>query len=132
VLGLHIFPASVRRKEMAFYMTKLNKYGLPDRSTVTQTKTDFEIWTATLATSHSQFQRIIDRIYAFLNETPKRVPFADQYGTRKAWAGMHARPVMGAAFMPFLNDPKLWEKWSARGAKFGNDWAPLPQPRQSQ
>ncbi len=126
VLGLRIFPASVRRKEMAFYMTKLNKYGLPDRSTVTQTKTDFEIWTATLATSHSQFQRIIDRIYAFLDETPARVPFADQYGTRRAWAGMHARPVMGAAFMPFLKDQKLWKKWADRGAKFGNDWAPLP------
>ncbi len=126
VLGLHIFPASVRRKEMAFYMTKLNKYGLPDRSTVTQTKTDFEIWTATLATNRSQFQRIIDRIYAFLNESPKRVPFADQYGTRRGWAGMHARPVMGAAFMPFLNDRKLWEKWAARGAEFGDDWATLP------
>jgi hypothetical protein len=129
VLGLHIFPASVRRKEMAFYMTKLNKYGLPDRSTVTQTKTDFEIWTATLATNRSQFQRIIDRIYAFLNQSPARVPFADQYGTRKAWAGMHARPVMGAAFMPFLNDSKLWKKWARRGAKFGNDWAPLPRPQ---
>ncbi len=127
-LGLHIFPMSVRRKEMAFYMTKLNKYGLPDRSTVTQTKTDFEIWTATLATEHSQFQAIINRIYKFLDQTPARVPFADQYGTHKAWAGMHARPVMGAAFMPIMNQTHVWLKWAGRGAKFPNHWAPLPPP----
>ena len=113
---------------MAFYMTKLNKYGLPDRSTVTQTKTDFEIWTATLATQRSQFQAIINRIYKFLDQSPDRVPFADQYGTRKAWAGMHARPVMGAAFMPIMNQTDLWLKWAGRGAKFPNNWAPLPPP----
>lgn len=125
-LGLHIFPMSVRRKEMSFYMTKLNRYGLPDRSTVSQTKTDFEIWTATLATHHRQFQNIINRIYKFLDQSPDRVPFADQYGTNKAWAGMHARPVVGAAFMPFMNQTKLWLKWARRGAKFSNNWAPLP------
>ncbi len=127
-LGMNIFPRSVRRKEMAFYMTQLHRYGLPDRSTVTQTKTDFEIWTATLATRQKDFQTIIDRIYNFLNETPVRVPFADQYGTRKAWAGMHARPVMGAAFMPFMNNAKIWHQWASKGAQFSNNWAPLPPP----
>ncbi len=127
-LGLNIFPRSVRRKEMAFYMTQLHRYGLPDRSTVTQTKTDFEIWTATLATRHKDFQTIIDRIYNFLNESPGRVPFTDQYGTRKGWAGMHARPVIGAAFMPFMNNAAIWHHWASGGAKFSNDWASLPPP----
>ncbi len=127
-LGLNIFPRSVRRREMAFYMTQLHRFGLPDRSTVTQTKTDFEIWTATLATKQSQFQTIIDRIYKFLDQTKVRVPFADQYGTRRGWAGMHARPVMGAAFMPIMNNAAMWKKWASAGAKFSDNWAPLPPP----
>jgi hypothetical protein len=126
VLHLHVFPTSVRRKQMAYYMTKLNKYGLPDRSTVTQTKTDFEIWTASLATKPAEFHAIIDRIYNFLDQSPARVPLADQYGTQRAWAGMHARPVVGAAYMPFLIHRRLWASWVKRGATFGDGWAPLP------
>lgn len=126
VLHLHIFPTSVRRRQMAYYMTKLNKYGLPDRSTVTQTKTDFEIWTASLATKPTEFHAIVNRIYKFLDQSPARVPLADQYGTQRAWAGMHARPVVGAAYMPFLIHRRLWASWVKRGARFGNDWAPLP------
>ncbi len=126
VLHLHIFPLSVRQKQMAFYMTKLNKYGLPDRSTVTQTKTDFEVWTAALATKPAEFHAIINRIYKFLDQSPARVGLADQYGTRHAWAGMHSRPVVGAMFMPFLIHPTLWASWVKRGATFGEGWAPLP------
>ncbi len=128
VLHLHAFPMAVRRKQMAFYMTQLHKYGLPDRSTVTQTKTDFSIWTATMATRPSQFHAIINRIYKFLDQTSTRVPFADQYGTRKGWGGMHARPVMGAAFMPMMNNAKIWHYWASRGAKFPDNWAGLPPP----
>ena len=127
VLNLHIFPKSVRRKQMAFYMTKLQPYGLPDRSTVTQTKTDFEIWTASLATRPNEFHAVIDRIYKFLDRSPARVPLADQYGTRTAWAGMHARQVMGAAYMPFLIHHGVWSHWAKRGAKFSENWAPLPK-----
>ncbi len=132
VLHLHLFPTSVRQKQMAFYMTKLNKYGLPDRSTVTQTKTDFEVWTASLATRPAEFHAIINRIYKFLDQTPARVGLADQYGTRHAWAGMHSRPVVGAVYMPFLIHPKLWASWAKRGARFSEGWAPLPPlPRRS-
>ncbi len=132
VLHLHIFPMSVRRKQMAFYMTKLNKYGLPDRSTVTQTKTDFETWTATLATKPAQFHAIINRIYKFLDQSPARVGLADQYGTRRAWAGMYARPVMGAAFLPMLIHRAVWLSWAAKGQKVKGDWVPLPAAPQYQ
>ena len=126
VLGLHIFPRSVRRREMKFYMTQLHTYGLPDRSTVTQTKTDFSIWTATLATRRLEFNAIIGRIYKFLDKSPGRVPLADQYGTIRAWAGMHARPVMGAAFLPMMANRGMWMKWAHRAGPIGNNWASLP------
>jgi hypothetical protein len=125
-LGLHIFPKSVRRREMKFYMTQLHTYGLPDRSTVTQTKTDFSIWTATMATRRSEFNAIISRIYKFLDNTPTRVPLADQYGTNRAWGGMHARPVVGAVFFPMLANRALWMKWAHNAKPIGNNWASLP------
>ena len=129
-LGLHIFPRSVRRREMKFYMTQLHTYGLPDRSTVTQTKTDFSIWTATMATRRSEFNAIISRIYKFLDKTPTRVPLADQYGTNRAWGGMHARPVVGAAFFPMMADHRMWMKWAHQWAQqarpVSNNWASLP------
>lgn len=125
-LGLHIFPKSVRRREMKFYMTQLHTYGLPDRSTVTQTKTDFSIWTATMATRRSQFNAIISRIYKFLDKTGTRVPLADQYGTNRAWGGMHARPVVGAAFFPMMANHHIWMKWAHQAQPIGNNWASLP------
>lgn len=125
-LGLHIFPKAVRRREMKFYMTQLHTYGLPDRSTVTQTKTDFSIWTATMATRRSEFNAIINRIYKFLDKTPTRVPLADQYGTNRAWGGMHARPVVGAAFFPMMTNRKLWRKWARQAQPISNNWAGLP------
>lgn len=125
-LGLHIFPKSVRRRAMKFYMTQLHTYGLPDRSTVTQTKTDFSIWTATMATRRSEFNAIISRIYKFLDKTPTRVPLADQYGTNRAWGGMHARPVVGAVFFPMLANHSLWMKWAHQAQPISNHWATLP------
>jgi hypothetical protein len=124
-LGLNLFPMSVRKEESAFYAGELNQYGLPDRSTVTQTKTDFEVWTATMCSS-TVFNSIIDDIYNFLDQTPTRVPLADQYGTNTAWGGMHARPVVGAVFMPILNNAAMWKKWAAQGASFSDNWAALP------
>ena len=42
-------PASVRNAEVAFYIKKLNVYGLPLDSRADYTKLDWSIWTATLA-----------------------------------------------------------------------------------
>ncbi len=124
-LGLGLFPISVRKEESAFYATQLNQWGLPDRSTVTQTKTDFEIWTATMC-STPVFNAIIDDIYNFMDQSSGRVPMTDQYDTIAGWSGMHARPVVGATFMPMLNNMAIWKKWASQGATFADNWAPLP------
>ena len=124
-LGLGLFPISVRKEESAFYATQLNQWGLPDRSTVTQTKTDFEVWTATMCSS-TVFNAIIDDIYNFMDQSSMRVPMTDQYDTVAGWSGMYARPVVGAMFMPMLNNTPMWNKWASQGATFADNWAPLP------
>jgi hypothetical protein len=48
VLDYNLFPHSVRDAEMTYYLTKLNRYGLPLDSRADYTKLDWSIWTATL------------------------------------------------------------------------------------
>ena len=53
-------PAGVTRKEIAFYETKENKFGLPLDNRKDYTKLDWLIWTATLADNQKDFEKIAD------------------------------------------------------------------------
>jgi hypothetical protein len=69
LLGYNLFPPSVRESEIAFYKTKLNKYGLPLDNRADYTKLDWSIWTATLASNPADFKAIMDPIALWVNET---------------------------------------------------------------
>ncbi|HEY5054521.1 MAG TPA: DUF4965 domain-containing protein [Acidobacteriaceae bacterium] len=112
LLGYDLFPKSVRETEMKFYMTKLNRYGLPLDSRADYTKLDWSVWTATLATTPEQFNAIIDRIYRWTNEGPSRVPLTDWYDTKTGkQVGFQARSVVGGVFIKALADKNLTAKW---------------------
>ncbi|MFP5230935.1 MAG: glutaminase domain-containing protein [Acidobacteriota bacterium] len=124
VLGLHLFPPAVAAREVAFYQTKMNPYGLPLDDRASYTKLDWEIWTATLATHSSDFERMTESIYKFLNETPERVPMTDWYDTITAHqVQFQARSVVGGVYMKMLADPAVWSRWVARDRNSGR---PLP------
>jgi hypothetical protein len=115
LLGYNLFPTSVREAEMKFYMTKLNRYGLPLDSRADYTKLDWSVWTATLATTPEQFNAIIDRIYRWTNEGPSRVPLTDWYDTKTGkQIGFQARSVVGGVFIKALADKKLAAKWQSK------------------
>jgi hypothetical protein len=129
ILGLNVFSPEVAQKEVAFYKTKLQRYGLPLDSRTKLTKSDWTFWSATLAENPADFQELISPMYDYLNHTTARSPFVDSYITDDIHSdGMHARPVIGGIFIKMLSDRDIWTKWAHADTTKVGDWAPLPQP----
>ena len=105
LMGWEIFPKEVREKELAYYLTKQNKYGLPLDSRRNYTKSDWIMWTATLADDHETFMKFVQPIYDFANETTDRIGLSDWYNTDNDHrVGFEARPVLGGFYIKMLEE----------------------------
>jgi hypothetical protein len=115
LLDLKLFDPRIKRIELAFYQTKLNRYGLPLDGRETYTKVDWEIWTATMAESSEQFQAFVAPVATWLNETPTRVPLTDWYDTIDGrQVGFQARSVVGGVYIKALANQEIASKWRSK------------------
>jgi hypothetical protein len=129
ILGLKLFPAEVKQKEMDYYKKVQNPYGLPLDNRETYTKLDWITWTATLTQNRDDFEALVAPVIAFLNATPDRTPMSDWYQTKTARrVGFDARPVVGGVFLEMLYNPEVWHKYAARDRTQAANWAPMPVP----
>jgi hypothetical protein len=126
LLDLRLFAPEVAAREVAFYKTRLNRFGLPLDSRADYTKTDWQVWTATLADSRADFDLLMGPLYDFVNFTAPRVSLTDWYFTTDARKrGFQARPVIGGVFIKMLDDRAAWDMWRRLG-QAGASAVPTP------
>ena len=102
---LKLFPNNVIGKEINYYLTKQNPYGLPLDSRKEYTKSDWIMWTAAMSSDKETFQKLSDPVYKYINETVSRVPISDWHHTDSGrWVGFRARSVIGGYWMKVLMD----------------------------
>ena len=105
IWGTKLFSDKVYKNEIASNIAHFNKYGLPLDSRCDQTKSDWLVWTATMAKNQAEFKKFILPLWNFYNETPDRVPMTDWYDTvAGTLIGFIHRTVQGGLFIKMLDD----------------------------
>ena len=96
-------PEHVYKTQSDWYMSAMQKYGLPLDSRHLYTKSDWEFQAAAVASKETRTE-ILDRVALWLNETASDRPFTDLYKTEEdggfpdGGPAFFARPVVGSHF----------------------------------
>ena len=105
LLKTNIFPAEIAQKEIPYYLTKQNKYGVPLDNRANYTKADWIVWVAALADDRETFEKFIVPLHRYVNESTTRVPMSDWYWTDKPeQRGFQARSVVGGYWIKLLEE----------------------------
>jgi hypothetical protein len=123
-LDLNLFPPSVVAKEMAYYRTRLHRFGLPLDSRQAFGKSDWTAWWAGLCETQAEFRKFILPLYNWCDKTSSRVPLPDWYWTTNGrqvtyyvWrrgrrVGFQARSVVGGFFAKLYMDRQIASRLS--------------------
>jgi len=104
-LGINIFDPAIAEKEVAYYIKNQNRFGIPLDSRKAFTKSDWIMWSATLAESGEDFRKLTDPIWMYVALCDRRVPVGDWHESKTAHViAMYARSVVGGYYMKMLSD----------------------------
>lgn len=99
----HLFPNNAMQKEVKYYLTRQNDFGLPLDIRKDYTKSDWIMWSAAMAEDMETFQKFVDPLYHYIHHTPSRVPISDWHDTKTSeMVGFKARSVIGGYWMRVL------------------------------
>ena len=120
LFGTNIMPRNVIESEVASYHRRAQVFGLPLDNRQPYTKSDWLVWTATLASSRDDFESFIEPMWEAFNIMETRVPMTDWYWTNnggqkkyvsktynslhpvKVMKGFQNRTVQGGLFIKLL------------------------------
>lgn len=101
--GTKLFAPCVIYSEFASYRKRINAYGMPLDNRKSYTKSDWLVWTATLAPTQEEFEEFIAPLWNAYNCSPSRVPMTDWYDTHSSViSGFQHRTVQGGLFIKLL------------------------------
>ena len=110
IFGLDLFGEDIYKKELAYYDTKMNKYGLPLDYRNTYCKSDWMIWAATLGGKET-VRAYSDVLALMLSESETRLPYPDLFETvaprfdpKTGKKPMYARTVQGGMWLPLYEN----------------------------
>ena len=104
LFNLNIFDKEISKTEIAFYKTKINKYGLPLDCRSDYTKSDWQMWSTVLDDDKEYTNTIISAMLNMLTDALEHSPFTDWYFTSAAiQKGFQNRTVQGGLFINLLN-----------------------------
>lgn len=99
LLGTNLIPRTIQAEQAAWYSSMIKPFGLPLQTPHRYAKTDWEMFTAAWLSHYPIKNDLIQRVYAYANTTPSRVPFSDLYNTVTGHrVKFQARPVQGGIF----------------------------------
>lgn len=103
LFGFNLIGQDICEREVDYYLTQNNEYGVPLDTRKTYTKSDWIMWVATLTDDKQKSQQLYAPIIKFLKESPSRVPFSDWYYTDSGeFCYFKNRTVQGGVFAPLL------------------------------
>lgn len=105
LFSFDLFGEDLYKIEAAFYLKKLQKYGLALDSRGTVAKFDWNMWVAVFCDNNQDRNQIVESIWNMINETKQRVPMTDYYDVStgeqcrwalyRTWCGYQNRSVVG-------------------------------------
>ncbi len=103
LFGSRIFPQYVLEGELSRNFAHFNPYGMPLDNRARYTKSDWIVWTATLASDRDTFERYIEPLWLAYHLTPDRVPMTDWYDTvTSIHHHFQHRSVIGGLYIKLL------------------------------